>query len=126
MWRSPVAQRSGGPEVASSNLVIPTKQKAVGINCFFNSKSKDYGIKRQTRTETCSGENHSMVGMYIPIEHSCDGKCADLSTTFHDSGAEVDATDTSVYYVLVATPSNGLSMEHEANGMAEASACRRQ
>ena len=25
MWRSPVAQRSGGPEVASSNLVIPTK-----------------------------------------------------------------------------------------------------
>ena len=24
MWRSPVAQRSGGPEVASSNLVIPT------------------------------------------------------------------------------------------------------
>ena len=27
MWRSPVAQRSGGPEVASSNLVIPTKKK---------------------------------------------------------------------------------------------------
>ena len=27
MWRSPVAQRSGGPEVASSNLVIPTKEK---------------------------------------------------------------------------------------------------
>ncbi len=27
MWRSPVAQRSGGPEVASSNLVIPTKYK---------------------------------------------------------------------------------------------------
>ena len=27
MWRSPVAQRSGGPEVASSNLVIPTKSK---------------------------------------------------------------------------------------------------
>ena len=26
MWRSPVAQRSGGPEVASSNLVIPTKR----------------------------------------------------------------------------------------------------
>ncbi len=26
MWRSPVAQRSGGPEVASSNLVIPTKE----------------------------------------------------------------------------------------------------
>ena len=28
MWRSPVAQRSGGPEVASSNLVIPTKEKS--------------------------------------------------------------------------------------------------
>ena len=27
MWRSPVAQRSGGPEVASSNLVIPTDKK---------------------------------------------------------------------------------------------------
>ena len=27
MWRSPVAQRSGGPEVASSNLVIPTNKK---------------------------------------------------------------------------------------------------
>ena len=27
MWRSPVAQRSGGPEVASSNLVIPTKEE---------------------------------------------------------------------------------------------------
>ena len=26
MWRSPVAQRSGGPEVASSNLVIPTNK----------------------------------------------------------------------------------------------------
>ena len=29
MWRSPVAQRSGGPEVASSNLVIPTKSDSV-------------------------------------------------------------------------------------------------
>ena len=28
MWRSPVAQRSGGPEVASSNLVIPTVRAA--------------------------------------------------------------------------------------------------
>ena len=33
MWRSPVAQRSGGPEVASSNLVIPTK--AVDIRLLF-------------------------------------------------------------------------------------------
>ena len=30
MWRSPVAQRSGGPEVASSNLVIPTSIEGNG------------------------------------------------------------------------------------------------
>ena len=30
MWRSPVAQRSGGPEVASSNLVIPTSTEKKG------------------------------------------------------------------------------------------------
>lgn len=35
MWRSPVAQRSGGPEVASSNLVIPTKRVFFGRLSFF-------------------------------------------------------------------------------------------
>ena len=37
MWRSPVAQRSGGPEVASSNLVIPTKSPK---GLFFLSRCK--------------------------------------------------------------------------------------
>ena len=37
MWRSPVAQRSGGPEVASSNLVIPTK--AVDFQLLFLFKN---------------------------------------------------------------------------------------
>ena len=36
MWRSPVAQRSGGPEVASSNLVIPTnKSNSCVHDCSF-------------------------------------------------------------------------------------------
>ena len=35
MWRSPVAQRSGGPEVASSNLVIPTSIEGNGNNFHF-------------------------------------------------------------------------------------------
>ena len=88
MWRSPVAQRSGGPEVASSNLVIPTKQKAVGINCFFNSKKiKYYGIKRQICREAYRGKNHTMVGMYIPIEHSCDGKYLSVFTALNNIGA---------------------------------------
>ena len=34
MWRSPVAQRSGGPEVASSNLVIPTSIEGKGNASF--------------------------------------------------------------------------------------------
>ena len=38
MWRSPVAQRSGGPEVASSNLVIPTKSPQ-GLFFLYRSKS---------------------------------------------------------------------------------------
>ena len=38
MWRSPVAQRSGGPEVASSNLVIPTKSPK-GLFFLYRSKS---------------------------------------------------------------------------------------
>ena len=42
MWRSPVAQRSGGPEVASSNLVIPTSTKKIrnqSVPVFFVSKA---------------------------------------------------------------------------------------
>ena len=35
MWRSPVAQRSGGPEVASSNLVIPTRLRKSARLSFF-------------------------------------------------------------------------------------------
>ena len=35
MWRSPVAQRSGGPEVASSNLVIPTKRESFRLSFLF-------------------------------------------------------------------------------------------
>ena len=43
MWRSPVAQRSGGPEVASSNLVIPTK--AVDFQLLFLLKKHTMALK---------------------------------------------------------------------------------
>ena len=40
MWRSPVAQRSGGPEVASSNLVIPTTTEKQSINTLLFSNNR--------------------------------------------------------------------------------------
>ena len=71
MWRSPVAQRSGGPEVASSNLVIPTNnmydggRMRVDKPSFFCYKSKRYGTTRKNGKFACDGEDNTMVRLHL-------------------------------------------------------------
>ena len=69
MWRSPVAQRSGGPEVASSNLVIPTNKPPILLggllfkSMIILSKTAQYELLLEQVKALVAGEPNRVANM---------------------------------------------------------------
>lgn len=120
MWRSPVAQRSGGPEVASSNLVIPTIRKERMKVHSLHSLYKDaiYGVTRKIHGFIGLVEVHTMAMLYGVIHYG--GLCRMDADARQNLGgiAEMVPVYANHSHILVAPVPDGILVEREAGEMA--------